>query len=370
MTRTEVVKGAIARLPRVRLAHLPTPLMEAGRLSRTLGGPRIVIKRDDLTELPLTGNKTRMFEFSLARALELGADTVVFSSSVQSNYCRQLALACAPLGIDVHLVLNPIRGQKDLEIQGNLLLTLLAGAHVEIVECEMSERPRLVEEKAGELRRRGRNVYLPRATDYDLALEAAAYLGCAVELHEQLASMALNADYLFVSACDTTQAGLLVGAKYLGAGFQIIGVNPLKLHTTPTIVRIANTLVELLKLDMPPLVPEDVVNTTEYVGERYGVATPAGLESMRIALQTEGILLDPIYTGKTLAALRDYIARGVVGPDHTVIFLHTGGMPLVFAYNEDVMALIEEKPRVALSGHCAEPHAQPPDPPQTDITDR
>ena len=338
---------SIRKLPRVKLANLPTPLEEAPRLSETLGGPRILFKRDDLTGLPLSGNKTRMFEFSLAQALEQGADTVVQSSSVQSNYCRQLALAGSKLGLETHLVLRRVREERDLEIQGNLLLGLLAGAKVEIVDADVFEQPQLVKNKAEELRKKGHEVYEARGTDRDVALETAAYVNCALELCEQLKDREIEANYLFVPAYDTTQAGLLVGAKYLGANFQIVGINPFEHDSVSLIAKIANDVIRVLELDMS-ISPEEVINRTDYVGEGYGKVTLEALEAIKIVARTEAILLDPVYTSKAMAGLIDYIHQGKIGKDSTVVFLHTGGFPSLFAYNDELARVLDERPGIRL----------------------
>lgn len=335
----EWLKESIAHLPRVHLAHLPTPLEEVPRFSEAVGGPRILIKRDDLTGLPLSGNKTRMFEFSLAQALEAGADTLVHSSSVQSNYCRQLALACSKLGLEAHLVLRRVRGDRDLEPQGNLLLDLLVGAHVDIVDTDVWGQRRVAEEKAAALREQGRKVYRMRRTTRDEAIEAVAYVVCALELHEQLKAQGLQADYVFVSAHDTTQSGLLVGERYLGTGYQVVGINPYGLDSVDKIINIANEIADLLDLDLS-FSAADVVNDPAYVGPAYGEVTPEGLEALRMLARTEAIVLDPVYSAKAMAGLIDYVKQGRIGPDQTVVFVHTGGFPTVFAYDQELQDIL------------------------------
>jgi len=312
--RRKKLTAAISRLPRVKLAHLPTPLEEVPRLSQALGGPRIFFKRDDLTGLPLSGNKTRMFEFSLAKAIDEGAEMVVQSNAAQSNYSRQLAVACAKLGLEAHLVLFTVRGEKDLAIQGNLLLDLLAGARVELVEADISNQRQLKKAKVDELRKEGRKVYEARGTDHDTAIEAVAYVDGALELYAQLDTIGIEMDHLFVSAHDTTQAGLLVGTRYLGAKAQIVGVNMFNHDSAPLIAKIANDIVELLGLDMT-ISSGEVINTTDYVGEGYGIPTPEGLEAIKLVARTEGIFLEPVYTGKAMAGLIDYIRQGKVRED-------------------------------------------------------
>ena len=339
----EGLRTAIDVLPRVQLAYLPTPLEEAPRLSKVLGGPRILFKRDDLTGLPLSGNKTRMFEFSLAEAIDQGAEIVVQSNAAQSNYSRQLAVACAKLGLQAQLVLRKARGEKDLSLQGNLLLDLLAGAKVELVDADVSEQPKLKKHKVDELRKKGHKVYEARGTDRDTAIEAVAYVNCALELYEQLEKMKSEPTYLFVSAHDTTQAGLLVGAKYLGASFQVRGINMFNHDSRELISKIGNDIISLLGLDMS-ISANEVINTADYVGKGYGIPTQEGLEAIKLVARSEGIFLDPVYTSKAMVGLIDHINQGRIGKDETVVFLHTGGFPSLFAYNKELEAAMDEKP--------------------------
>jgi 1-aminocyclopropane-1-carboxylate deaminase/D-cysteine desulfhydrase-like pyridoxal-dependent ACC family enzyme len=179
--------------------------------------------------MPLGGNKTRMFEYVLPRALAAGADCVVAGAAIQSNYCRQLAAACAQVGLEVYLVLRSVRPDVETVPQGNFLLDLLMDAHVYIVENmgwpEQVEQIYLLAER---LKATGRRPYVARAANQeDIGLDAAAYANCALELHQQLAEQNIKPDYLYVAAADTTQGGLLLGAKILGESYQIVGLNPL-----------------------------------------------------------------------------------------------------------------------------------------------
>ena len=192
--KRHALRESIGQLPRVQLANLPTPIHEVPRLTKALGGPRILFKRDDLTGIALSGNKSRMFEFSLAEAKKQGADTVVHCSGIQSNYCRQLAAAASKLGLRSYFALRTIRGDKDIRIQGNLLLMLLAGAEVEILVGSdptfLQQNKHLVYDVLVErLQRQGRRIYVARGTEKAEALEAVAYVDCALEMHEQLEEM-------------------------------------------------------------------------------------------------------------------------------------------------------------------------------------
>jgi len=335
--RTAELKALIDRLPRANLARLPTPLEEAPRLSEALGGQRILFKRDDLTGLALGGNKTRMFEFTLGEALQKGVTTIVAGAGVQSNYCRQLAAACSKLGLDLRLILRRTSGHKDIELQGNLLLDLMFNAEVEIIEADVLEQKRVIDKVAKRLIKEGHHVYMGRKSDLaDLGLEAVGYVNCALELCNQLEEQDLEINRLFVSSSTTTQAGLVLGAKYLNSDFQIVGVNPVDwIEDVPSeIARIANEAAMRLGVNLS-VNPSEIVNLGEYVGEGYGKLTPEGVEAIKLVARTEGILLDPVYSGKAMAALIDRIHKKAIKSDETVLFLHTGGFPALFAYNKN-----------------------------------
>jgi len=334
---TTELKVLIGRLPRVNLAKLPTPLEEAPRLSEALGGPRIFFKRDDLTGLALGGNKTRMFEFTLGEALQKGVTTIVAGAGVQSNYCRQLAAACSKLGLGLHLILRRTPGEVDIELQGNLLLDLMFNPEVEIIEADVLEQKRVIDEVAKRLADEGHRVYMGRKSDLaDLGLEAVGYVNCALELCNQLEEQDVEINRLFVSSSTTTQAGLVLGAKYLNSDFQIVGVNPVDwIEDVPSeIARIANEAAMRLGVNLS-VNPSEIINLGEYVGEGYGKLTPEAVEAIKLVARTEGILLDPVYSGKAMAALIDRIHRKAIESDETVLFLHTGGVPALFAYNNE-----------------------------------
>ena len=324
------------KLPRLLLANLPTPLEKAPRLSESLKGPSIYFKRDDLTGMPLSGNKTRMFEFVLGHALESGADAVVSTGAVQSNYCRQLAVAGSKLGLDVYLVLGKVRGEIDLQPQGNFLLELLAGAHVEIFESNNSaEQTDRREEIQKDLLASGRHPFL---TQKHIGLHVLAYVNCMIELCEQLESMNIKPDYLYVASNGCTQAGLVLGGKYLGVDFPIVGINPYdtvgKKDASVGIAEAANTAAKILDLDIQ-VKPSDAVSYSNYVGRGYGQVTQEGIEAIKFVAEKEGVILEPVYTAKAMAALIDHIRREKVKAGEKVVFLHTGGFPSLFAYSNE-----------------------------------
>ena len=332
------LRGKISAIPRVRLATLPTPLHEVPRFSKALGGPRIFIKRDDLTGLAFGGNKTRMFEFLLAQAKEEGADTIVGGAGVQSNYSRQLVAACNSVGLDTHLVLRRIRGRKDDAIQGNLLLDLLCGASVHIIDATAEEQRKAMYDLAEELEEEGKRPYVVRlAKDDDLSPDVLAYVNCFCEIVEQCGELGIQPSRLYCASYDSTQAGLELGKVALGSKMRIMGIAPADwCHgVADLIARYANQAAE--KIGLSCRVNEnDVFNTEDYVGEAYGIVTQEGIEMIKLMARTEGIFLDPVYTSKAMTGLQDHIRRGKLKKDDTVIFLHTGGTPALFAYVDEL----------------------------------
>jgi 1-aminocyclopropane-1-carboxylate deaminase/D-cysteine desulfhydrase-like pyridoxal-dependent ACC family enzyme len=303
------------------------------RLSAALGGPQIWIKRDDCTGLALGGNKTRQLEYVLGDVLAQDADVVVHGAAVQSNYCRQLTAAAAHLGLECHLLLST--AYQEPVVQGNLLLMQLGGAHIHLTATPLSvafeqEKAALAESLRGE----GRRPYLVSYPSSEI-LATAAYLRAAIELDAQLETQGINPDYLYLAAVGGTQAGLLLGAQLLGSGYRVRGISPLRwdLDSRGTITRAANRVAQ--RLDFPiEIAPGEVDNDEDYVGERYASLTPSGIEAIRLLARTEGIFLDPVYTAKAMAALVDHVRRGRLTADQQVVFVHTGGVPALFAYNE------------------------------------
>jgi 1-aminocyclopropane-1-carboxylate deaminase/D-cysteine desulfhydrase-like pyridoxal-dependent ACC family enzyme len=338
LPRVVSVREAIDQLARVRLAATPTPLEYAPRLTKALGGPRIYIKRDDLTGLAFGGNKTRMFEFVLGKAVHERCDAVVGGSAVQSNYSRQLAAACARLGLACYLVLRRVRGNADNEVQGSLLIDLLVGAHVQLVDDDPELHAAALRALVKRLRLEGHRVYLARqASEADNALHAVAYVDAVLELGDQVAAMGIDPGWIYVASLDTTHAGLLAGLRATAAMTKLRAVSPIPMSIWPgrsieqEVARIANEVSSLLGLGVIVGQSEPDL-TTAYAGARYGEVTRPSLEAIRLFARTEGILLDPVYTSKAAAALIDHVRQGRLTKHDTVVFWHTGGQPALFAY--------------------------------------
>ena len=325
------------RLPRVRLAHLPTPLEEAPRFGAKLGGGvRVFVKRDDCTGLLLGGNKARHNEFLLGDALAEGADTIVWGASVQSNNCRQTAAGCARLGLECRLYL--CKGHFSTEAQGNLLLDYLVGAKVEFTDVTIGpELYDLLKTKAAEFRKAGRKPYHfdpPRV----VPLAAASYVLCMAEIAEQLAGMGLAADAVYVSSASATGAGVALGKALLGWSCPARLICPMTWpwHIPTAIARDANTVAEWMGLPHR-LTVADIDADESYVPPGYGLPSPASREALHLLATTEAILLDHVYTAKALAALVADVRAGKYPPGSTIVFIHTGGVPAIFAEPEKVL---------------------------------
>lgn len=320
------------RFPRVDLGEFPTPLDEAPRFSEAVGGPRIFVKRDDLTGLAFGGNKTRQLEYLLGMAVEEGADTVITGAAAQSNMCRQTTAACAKLGLDVHLVLRKVRGDLDGIRQGNLLLDDLMGANVTLIERDEGvDQRQMILDLAQELRQEGRKVYIPH--HFDGYLATISYVDCLLETLEQLEKKGVEANYIYVASGNFTYSGLVFGIKATGApievrGFPAAGVAE---RAKCFVIQLVNETAERLSLDLSVSL-EELYITDDYVGQGYGIPTQKGIAALKLLARTEGILLDPVYTSKAMAGLIDHARSGDLRPEDNVVFLHTGGTPAVFAY--------------------------------------
>jgi 1-aminocyclopropane-1-carboxylate deaminase/D-cysteine desulfhydrase-like pyridoxal-dependent ACC family enzyme len=334
---TDALRQAAAKLPRVKLGHLPTPLDELPRFTQRVGGPRIFIKRDDCTGLLMGGNKTRHNEFLLGEALRQKAEVVVWGAGVQSNNCRQTAAACNKLGLECHLYLT--RAVHDDDVQGNLLLDHLMGAKVHIVDTPMGpELDDLLLAKAEELRRAGRRPFVwDRVSGRPIA--AVSYALCLAEILDQMRAMGVEPTHVYCAAAGATGGGLAAGRAILGWQGQVKLLCPIRWpwDTPADMADVANQTAKLLGVPHRVAAAEVDVRT-DYMGPRYGAVTPGGREAMDLLARTEGILLDPVYTAKAMAGLIDDARQNRLQPTDAVVFIHTGGTPAVFAYRDELMA--------------------------------
>jgi 1-aminocyclopropane-1-carboxylate deaminase/D-cysteine desulfhydrase-like pyridoxal-dependent ACC family enzyme len=337
------VRAAADKLPRVRLAHLPTPLEEAPRFAAKIGGGvRVFIKRDDCTGLVLGGNKARHNEFLLGDALAEGCDLFVWGALVQSNNCRQTAASCAKLGIECRLFLS--RAHQKTEPQGNLLLDYLVGARVEFTDAKIGpELNALLAAKAAEFRKSGRKPYFwnpPRV----VPLAAVSYALCMAEIAEQTAALGVKPDAVYVSSAGATGAGVALGKALLGLTCPVRLICPMHWPwNIPT--RIADDAnAAAARMGLPHrLTPADIDADESHIAPGYGLPSPTGREAMHLLATTEAILTDHVYTAKALAALVADVRAGVHPPGSVLVFIHTGGVPAIFAEPEAVLADGETK---------------------------
>ncbi|WP_159711059.1 D-cysteine desulfhydrase family protein [Geminicoccus flavidas] len=337
MTTPEALRAKLDALPRIRLAHLPTPLEFCPRLTEVLGGPRIWLKRDDTTGLAFGGNKTRQLEYVFADMLKKGCNTIVAGAYTQSNWCRQMSAAAAKLGLDIHLVV--VHGEKGPKLQGNFLLFKLLGAQVTVVDLPSVEllQPYL-DKKADELRAQGRKPYLVAPMDLqNLALGAVGYVDAGLELHEQFGKSGIDPAALYIAGANMTPAGIALAFKALGRKTRVVNVAPIKWEEdrATDIARIANRSASIIGMETK-LAPADFDSHDEYIGERYGIVTDGCREALQFLARTEGVILDPVYSGKAFAGLIDQVRKGRFGKDQDIVFVHTGGTPALFAYAEDL----------------------------------
>ena len=322
----------LTTLPRYPLATLPTPLQRARNLEAALGPrcPRIYVKRDDLTGLAFGGNKARKLEYLLADALAHESTMLVTEGAVQSNHARITAAAAAIAGLRSVLVLDARHGS---DIAGNLLLDHLLGAEVRIVP-DKETRTTLMASIGDELRAAGERPYLI-PTGGSVPLGAAGYVAMVPELLAQLATAGEAPSWLyFATGSSGTQAGLVVGARAFSAPFAVYGIaieHPLAKLIADG-VHLANATAALLGLASKDTFSEsDVVIDGEFIGHDYGIPTAEGLEAIRLLARTEAVFLDPVYSGKAMAALIAHVRGGALDPDEAIVFLHTGGGPSLFA---------------------------------------
>jgi L-cysteate sulfo-lyase len=325
----------LARFPRVFLAHLPTPLERLDRLSAELGGPEIWIKRDDCTGLSTGGNKTRKLEFLMAEAQAMGADMVITQGATQSNHARQTAAFAAKLGMACHLLLEDRTGSNNPNYNhnGNVLLDHLHGATTEKRAGGLDMQAEM-DAVADRMRAEGRKVYVIPGGGSN-ATGALGYVNCAFELVSQANDRGLVIDRLVTATGSAgTHAGLIVGLKAINAGIPLlgIGVRAPKAKQEENVYNLA--LKTAAKLGCPDVVRrEDVIADSDYVGAGYGIPRADTLEAIRMFAELEGILLDPVYSGKGAAGLIDYCRKGRLRKGERVVFLHTGGSAALFGYD-------------------------------------
>ena len=304
------------------------------RLTAALGGPNLWIKRDDCTGLATGGNKTRKLEYLVADAVQHGADTLITQGATQSNHARQTAAIAAKMGMECHIILEDRTGYRHADYQHsvNVFLDHLYGAHVSEVPGN-TPMDKAMEDLAAELRAKGRKTYIIPGGGSN-ALGALGYVTAALELADQAMNMGLNIDELVhATGSAGTQAGLVVGME--GARTQIpvlgIGVRAPRQPQEDKVFMLAQQTADLL--GVPGSVSRDKgVANCDYIGEGYGIPTPSMMEAVTMLARLEGILLDPVYSGKGMAGLIDLIRKGHYRKGQNIVFLHTGGAVGLYGY--------------------------------------
>jgi L-cysteate sulfo-lyase len=333
------LQDILSNFKRVHLCHQPTPVEDMPRLSATLGGPRLWIKRDDCTGLATGGNKTRKLEFLIAAALDEGADMVVTQGAVQSNHVRQTAAAACKFGLDCHALLErrvPDKG-SDYEQTGNVLFDQIFNTSIEFrpAGLDMNAEGMAVTER---LRAEGRKPYfIPGGGSNEIG--ALGYVSSAQELLGQIEAQGLDVKWVVLATGSAgTHAGLIAGFHALGSDIPIMGISVRQPHD----VQVENVYKLAVKtaalLTDKPLDRSKVLVDDGYVGPGYGIPTEGTIAAISSLARHEGILLDPVYSGKGMAGLIGQVESGQITAEGDVVFLHTGGAVSLFAYEDQFVA--------------------------------
>ncbi len=318
------VRHTMRSVPRHQFAHLPTPIEELPRLARLLGGPRLFAKRDDQTGLAFGGNKTRKLEFLIAEAQQQGAQLLVSGGAIQSNHCRQTAAAAARYGFECTLVLT---GEMPQEPSANILLDQLFGAKIVNVP-DRKDRDRVLQETFDQAAAQGRRPYL---VPYGGSSPTGA-LGYAFAMQEFL-DQHINADWIvFGTSSGGTHAGLVLGQRLFGYEGKVLGISidESEEWLKENVSALASSASEKLgsRIDFGPA---NVLANDDYCRSGYGILTEAEREAINLFARYEGLLLDPVYSGRAAAGMIDLIRKGYLKKDETVLFWHTGGQTALFA---------------------------------------
>lgn len=315
--------------PRLRVAHLPTPIVPLARLSKHLGGPQILVKRDDCTGVATGGNKVRKLEYLLSEILGQGYDTLVTTGGLQSNHCRQTAAMAAACGLDCHLLLrrNVASDDPAYQISGNLLLDDLLGAHRHVLDAE-DDVEAARDDLMSTLKRAGRKpAFIPLGGSTPLG--SWGYARAAFEILEQIGAP----DHIIhATGSGGTQAGLLIGLRSRGAQTPVLGITVHLPQAEQEEIVWSLVTATADAIGRPGLVDRADVRADDHYYGSYGVPGPATIEAVRLLARLEGVLLDPVYTGVAMAGLIDLVGQGHFAPSDRVLFVHTGGQAGLFAY--------------------------------------
>ncbi len=331
----EQIRENLDAVPRIRWSHLPTPLEDWTKLAERLGGPRILAKRDDATGLAYGGNKSRHFEFEMAHVIEGGFDTLININNFHSNQARVAAAGCVKAGIRYLLVST---GEVERPIQGNLLLVKLMGGEIHRIP-ESEDAAAYARSLADKVRSEGGNPYILNEDSFPEIMGTIAFIEAGLELKEQLEAIGVDRVHLW-GLTGRSLPALRMLARNLDLDWYatVVKYSPSDdAALRETMVARSRQAAELLKLPLT-LEPDDVEILDGFSGPAYAAATDAAFEAIHLVAQTEAVILDPNYTGKSMSGLIDQIRNGRFGKDDTIMFLHSGGLPQVFAFNEELAA--------------------------------
>ncbi len=334
------LRSRIAAVPRVKLAFLPTPIQHCPNLSKDLGVD-LWVKRDDLTGPAFGGNKMRNLEWRMAEAIASRADILVFGVEATSNSARQTTAAANMLGLPLVLVL---RGKPEAEPQGNLLCDLVLGAEVRVLDLPTyHDLNQAVQDVVAELRVKGRR---PWSLNHGKMFQSGAALATIenfLEITELLGPHDRRPEHIYISSGGKGLAGLMLAKKALGLPVRMVGIASTS-NEDPweSTAQIASETASLLGLPVT-VSSGEVEATSDYIGPGYGIPTPDGMDAILAFARREGILLDPTYTGKAAAGMIDHIRRGIVPKGSTVVFIHTGGQPALFAQSRALVEHVERQ---------------------------
>lgn len=329
----------LAKFPRRRYTEGVTPIEKLENFSKALGGPTIYIKRDDLLGLTSGGNKTRKLEFLMADAIAQGADTILTCGAVQSNHCRLTLAAAVKEGLKCQLILEErVPGSYKPEGSGNNFLFNLLGVEKTYVVPGGSDMLGELEKLAEKLRAEGKKPYIVPGGGSN-AIGSTGYVACAQEIMDQLFDLGINIDHMVCpSGSAGTHAGIVAGMTGINANIPVTGVsvNRSKEVQTDAVWNLAKATAE--RVGVHNEITRDLVQVTdEYVGPGYSLPSDEMVEAVQLLARTEGILLDPVYTGKVMAGLIGMIREGKFKKEDNVLFLHTGGSPALYAYTETIL---------------------------------
>ncbi len=330
----------IDNMPKIKLINLPTPIDELARLRKVIGGPKILMKRDDLTGLAYGGNKSRKLEYLLGQAKKEGADTIITSGALQTNHGRLTAAACAKEGLDFYLVITE---EEREHFEGNTILQSWLGTNFVFIdpvqprEGEDIAKARLragddkISQLCHHLTAKGKKPYIiPRG---GRSLQGtASYCAAIREIKQQLAGMEETVNYIIVPvATGSTMTGILLGTKAYDLPAKVIGMS-----VSRPCEEVKSMIIEEFNKDAKELgysyqiENQDFIIDNSYIGQGYGISTEAGLQAIKLLAETEAIFLDPVYTGKAMAGYLDLVSKGFFSDKDNVLFIHTGGGPLMF----------------------------------------